>query len=429
MTQGPVQNVQVDLAVAGCGLAGVASAYFAAQEGLSVVLCGSTGGLVFTSGYFDVLGYAERGNTTPLSDPWAGVEELSAREPAHPYARCTPTEIHSAMREFLQFTAEAGLPYADAGDSNFQACTMSGLPKTTWALPQTMRAGVDMLQSSLPCLVVSFAGLKGFSARQFAAVLSSRRPNIRAVSCDFPGMEGRSEVYAEHMARAMEVPGACEKLAERLRPHLADAKFVGMPAMLGIHDCDAVCHKMEELLGCPVFEIPSMPPSVPGIRLREAYELALSARGVMLLPRHKVLQARQGANGWTLDCGARELECQVEAKNLLLATGRFLGGGLQARRTGIRESILDLPVHQPEGRSMWHRLEYFDLRGHELNRAGVQVDDACRPVGVDGQPVYPNLYAAGSILGYQDWIRSRCGTGLAVATAQRAVAALREQAV
>jgi glycerol-3-phosphate dehydrogenase subunit B len=42
----------------------------------------------------------------------------------------------------------------------------------------------------------------------------------------------------------------------------------------------------------------------------------------------------------------------------------------------------------------------------------------------DGCAVYENLYAAGSILAHQDWIRTKSGTGLAVATAYGAISAM-----
>ena len=112
------------------------------------------------------------------------------------------------------------------------------------------------------------------------------------------------------------------------------------------------------------------------------------------------------------------------AENVLLATGRFLGKGLVAERQGIREALLDLPVRQPENRSHWHRKRFLDPRGHAINLAGIEVDDQFRPVNPDGQVLDANLHAAGSILAHQDWIRTKSGTGLAVATAFGAVDAI-----
>jgi len=41
-----------------------------------------------------------------------------------------------------------------------------------------------------------------------------------------------------------------------------------------------------------------------------------------------------------------------------------------------------------------------------------------------GQTAFENLFAAGSILAHQDWMRMKCGSGLAIATAYAAVRSL-----
>jgi glycerol-3-phosphate dehydrogenase subunit B len=80
-----------------------------------------------------------------------------------------------------------------------------------------------------------------------------------------------------------------------------------------------------------------------------------------------------------------------------------------------------LPVHQPQGRREWHRDNFLDSRGHPVNRAGVEIDDSFRPLDRAGRPVFDTLFAAGSILAHQDWMRMKCGSGLAIATAYGAV--------
>jgi len=114
----------------------------------------------------------------------------------------------------------------------------------------------------------------------------------------------------------------------------------------------------------------------------------------------------------------------VVADNLLLATGRFLGKGLVADRQGIRETLMDLPVVQPVDRSGWHKEAFLAPQGHAINLTGLAVDDRFRPVNRKGRVVFSNLYAAGSILAHQDWMRTKSGTGLAVATAFGAIDAL-----
>ncbi|TFG42572.1 MAG: anaerobic glycerol-3-phosphate dehydrogenase subunit B, partial [Syntrophobacterales bacterium] len=88
---------------------------------------------------------------------------------------------------------------------------------------------------------------------------------------------------------------------------------------------------------------------------------------------------------------------------------------------GVRETLFDLPVHQPEGRDGWHRQDFLDPKGHPVNRAGLEIDDRFRPLAAAGRPAHAHLFAAGSILAHQDWIRMKCGAGLAIATAYGAV--------
>jgi len=63
----------------------------------------------------------------------------------------------------------------------------------------------------------------------------------------------------------------------------------------------------------------------------------------------------------------------IETATTILATGRFLSGGLQADRGGVREALLDIPVSQPGSRSDWFRPHYFDPRGHLINRSGIVI--------------------------------------------------------
>jgi glycerol-3-phosphate dehydrogenase subunit B len=52
-----------------------------------------------------------------------------------------------------------------------------------------------------------------------------------------------------------------------------------------------------------------------------------------------------------------------------------------------------------------------------VNQAGLETDDSFHPVDEAGKPVFEGLFAAGSILAHQDWMRMKCGCGLAIATA------------
>jgi glycerol-3-phosphate dehydrogenase subunit B len=169
-----------------------------------------------------------------------------------------------------------------------------------------------------------------------------------------------------------------------------------------------------------------MPISVPGMRLRMALETAVTTRGVRRHHRAIVRSITFGANGVTLDFddGGGAQSDRVVAKTVILATGRFAGGGLVAGRDRVREPILGLAVEQPASRDAWQRHDFLDPSGHPINRAGVRTDFAWRPLGAGGDPASPRLFAAGSLLARQDWMRAKCGAGLAIATAWAATRAL-----
>jgi len=122
-----------------------------------------------------------------------------------------------------------------------------------------------------------------------------------------------------------------------------------------------------------------------------------------------------------VDIGRTSAEQTIQSRGIILASGRFIGGGLHADRIRIKETIFDLPVYQPANRTEWHRRDFLDTRGHLVNRAGVEIDDAFRPLNSSRQPAFRTLFAAGSLLAHNDWKRIKCGAGVAIASAFGAV--------
>jgi glycerol-3-phosphate dehydrogenase subunit B len=252
--------------------------------------------------------------------------------------------------------------------------------------------------------------------------LQSDWPALRGVRVPFPGLAG--ELQTERMGRKLETPGARQQLVEAIRPYLGDARFVGLPAVQGIARTRQVASDIQQALGVPVFEIPTMLPAITGLRLRECFERHLPQMGVRAHYQKKILATPQVVGkGFLGAVGGEAPEFAVQAGAAILASGRFFGQGLHADRHAVRETIFDLPVYQPANRSQWHHKELFDNGGHPIHQAGLTIDDMMRPTDKAGQYVYPNLFAAGSVLAHQDWIRQKCGSGLAIASAYAAVRA------
>jgi len=414
--------IKCDLCVIGSGLAGMAATFFAANRGLSVVQMGHTGEIIFASGLLDLLGIYPITEKRPWSDPWAAIDALVRDIPQHPYARLKKEDIKAAFDEILAFLEENGLTYHRNIDHNSGVLTSLGTIKSTYAVPHTMWKGVKALKEKPTGLIIDIRGLKGFSARQIAAALHPGWSNIRSARISFPGMDHLNEVYAEHMANALLLPQNREKLAGVVRPLIKESRILGLPAILGLYRTHEVISHLEELLGVPLFEIPTIPPSVPGLRLKEVFERGLRPKGVQYFSLKRALRVGQPAAGhFETQIGRDDVEHIIHSRGIILASGRFIGGGLHADRKRIRETIFDLPVYQPDSRSDWHRRNFLDSRGHLINQAGLEIDDTFRPLDDSGGPAFGTLFAAGSILAHNDWKRLKCGAGLAIATAFGAV--------
>ena len=404
-------------------MAGMAAALFAAQQGLACIQVGNGGSLLFASGLLDLLAVHPAAEGRLWRSPYEALAALSRDQPEHPLARVGAQAVGRAFESFVCALNGAGLAYAPLGACNRELLTSIGTRKISYGLPLSMAAGADALEARPPCLLVDFRGLREFSAAQIVATVGERWPGLRHSRIEFPGCAAAPELYAAHLARALESGATRERTLALIKPLLGDARAVGFPAVLGLARAGEVHAAFTAALGVPVFEIPTMPTSVPGLRLLAALETALSGRGV-----GRRQQAGVRALAFDEDAGRVALDLEgvpggerLHAHAVVLATGRFTGRGLTADRGGVHESILGIPVHQPDSRENWHRREFLDPSGHAINRAGLRTDEHWRPLDASGKAAWPWLYAAGSILAHQDWMRSKCGSGLAIATAWAAM--------
>ncbi|TKB11841.1 glycerol-3-phosphate dehydrogenase subunit GlpB [Desulforhopalus sp. IMCC35007] len=416
------RHFETELAVIGSGIAGFAASIFALNKNITTAQVGNTGAVAYTTGYLDLLGKIE-GETGAVENPWESVKTLKNNCPNHPLSDISTNDIEEAFIQFTTFLGECGIAYSSPGKTNITALSPAGTLKKTLCLPSTMAPGPKAFAAQKPCVIVDFKGLKGFSGRQVVANLQDKWPNLRTERISFPDMTS-GEIYPEVMARALEVEQTREKLAEAIKVVAEAVKVIGLPAVLGMHSPDFVRAELERLTGLEIFEIPTMPPSVPGIRLREMFEQVFPQKGLTLIPQQKVQSLTFKDNEVVLHIRDNYGPITIHAKAVILATGRFLSGGLEAHITGISEALLDLPVTQPEKREDWYLNQYTDVRGHAIHKAGIEVDSSFRPLGKDGKPYHQRLFGAGIILAHQDWIRSRSGAGIAIATAYKAVEAV-----
>jgi glycerol-3-phosphate dehydrogenase subunit B len=398
-----------DAIVIGAGLAGLTAALRLAEEGRRVLLVAKgVGSTHLAPATIDVLGV----------DGDSPADALPKLPPEHPYARL-PVEVVAESIEWLK----ARVPgYRGGLEENFLLPTAVGAVKPSAVVPETMAKGD--LRGGGRFIFVDL-GLKDFYPAYLADNLD-QLPHVsaRAIKLRLPrGHE--ADVGPLGFARRFEQPEFRHAVVRELKPWLEPDERVGFPAVLGLQHAANVWRDVEERLWRPVFEVATLPPSLPGMRLYEALTTALRRAGGRMLVGQTVVGA-ETVNGRvdSVVVRAAARPTTYRARSFVLASGGFSAGGLHLDSHGrIREPVFDLAVAgAPEGPRFLP--EY--LQEQPLDRVGVAVDDGLRPTDGDGRPAYANLHAAGATLaGAAPW-REGSGNGLSLATGYAAAGAILE---
>ncbi|HME89833.1 MAG TPA: FAD-binding protein [Myxococcaceae bacterium] len=410
-----------DVLVIGGGMAGAIAALSARRRGASVLVARrSLGATALSSGAIDVAPdpAAPSGDLrSQLVDPEKAAREVARTRPHHPYA--VLQDKLPRLMEALHFAAQQ-LPGLIAAPLAINALLPSPLGTVKpCAMGQLSQVGADV--SSLPAAVavVQLTVNPAYDARLVARGIESAARSLgRKLSATviesryFHAIEDALRSPQE-LAELLDRPGALEDFARDLRPRLpAGVEALLFPPVFGRRAPGLVIKLSELLGGIRCAEILSEAPSVPGLRLQEALDDALARERIELLEAEVSCNAKAGV--FTL--GATRV---VEPKASVLATGKFIGGGI-VREEEFREPLLNLPVYAGSRRLRGQHIGDLlaeDVRGdQQAFRAGVRIDASLRPLGADGLPIHPRLYAAGSVISGYDPAADKTGLGVAIFT-------------
>jgi|SRR5215472_1974200 len=222
------------------------------------------------------------------------------------------------------------------------------------------------------------------------------------------GVSAVGEYDAVATAGALEEAGVRARpvtVALDLPPGASLSDLYGRPAPPLHEVADAIAYP-PGLVQLPEhgFELLAGVPSPHGWRLQQALGAVLTEHGVAVTDGD-VSAVRAG--GGRLEA-ALTSSSELVADAFVLATGKFLGGGLVKQRT-VREPVCGLGVFhegQRVDREWPTRLRHLEmLSPHPAFRTGLLTNDRLQPLDWEGAVAYENLWAAGSVLGGYDYIR------------------------
>ncbi|HEY6777701.1 MAG TPA: anaerobic glycerol-3-phosphate dehydrogenase subunit GlpB [Thermoleophilaceae bacterium] len=404
-------SLHYDVLVVGAGVAGLTAGARLAESGARVcVLAKGVGSTHLAAGTVDVLGY----DPDRVESPASALPAFVGARPDHPYALLGVDAVGPAVDWFatrVERGPQPGYRYVGSLERNHLLPSAVGAARPSALVPETM-AGGD-LGAERPVCIVGTRVLREFHASLCAGNITRLGIESRALEVKFE--IDRPEVNALGLGRRFDDPAFRRDLAARLGPLVQGDERVGLPAVLGLRDPHGAWSDLQERLGRPVFEIPTLPPSVPGMRMFEALRAALRAAGGRLVMGARVVGAeREGARVTALRVDTAGRETIFGARSVVLATGGFASGGLALGSDWmVRETMLDLPLRGvPPPGSPRFRPEYFDEQ--PMAPVGVAVEANLRAEGTE------NVLVAGAALpGAEPW-REGSGEGISLTSGYRA---------
>jgi len=393
-----------DLIIIGMGLSGLMAAKTAAEADKKVLIVGKgMGSLSLFSNTIDALGQVPK--TMRMGE---GLSQWIKDHPEHPYSKVGPERIEESFSSFLSLFTP---PYSfqAIGNTNSFLPTGAGTLRPTYLVPTTMIEATSFDEGRT--LIVGFEGFKDFYTHYVANQLKCRGIDFRLPNSLY------QELTATALARLMEKQPFRENIGREIRKQLQGETRVGFPALLGMHDPVQVKEELEERIGAKVFEIPILPPSIPGKRIFDRFKEWLIQKGVTFLLGYPVSKAILTEKR----CQAIELAhppviTSYSADRFILATGRFMGGGLKADAEKILEPVFNFSVHQPPSREGWFGNSFFGDLPHPIHRAGVLTNASFQPVDGGGDVILENVWVAGSVLAHHHCIEEKSREGIEIAT-------------
>jgi len=436
---------EFDVVIVGCGAAGLMSAYELVKKNISVlVVSKGLGATAMSSGTIDLIGYFPNGSFA--ENPMDAIGKIAEKYPYHPYGvlgggievdpdkrkKNAVSRVKEALLSFLSM--ESGIKYIGDLSKNVFITNPLGTLKPTALYQISMKNGVLENLSDKSIHIIGIKGYPDFDASfymkslvYFAKFLKIKLKNVKSTAISLPTFENKYNILGINIARLLEKEDYLDIFAKTIIDTLKGdhVEILGFPAVLGVENTENIVKRLEEELGAQIFEIPSLPPSVPGFRLQQKLENAISRyknakiiKGVEVSGIHKRNKMIE-----KIEIGMERRREEIKCLVVILATGGFISGGLGEHEGEIVEKIFGLPVCDQKGKFLEGnkilkllREDLFSKEGHPVFAVGVKVDSRLHPVGLDGTPIYENLFAAGAILSGYSRVSEKSGLGIAIST-------------
>ncbi|MEI7216704.1 glycerol-3-phosphate dehydrogenase subunit GlpB [Pectobacterium carotovorum] len=407
--------MRYDVVIIGGGLAGLTCGIRLAEQGkrCAIVSAGQNA-LHFSSGALDLLSHLPDGQ--PVSQPLDALDELARQAPHHPYSRMGATAVAALLPQVEALLERSNIILQGSHHQNHWRMTPLGKFRSCWLSP------VDGVTRGLPDahfgdnpLIAGIEGFLDFQSRIVAGTLQAQGIAARSDELKLPVLDrlrqNPSEFRAVNIARVLDRPENRSALVEELSLLANGNDAIIMPACLGL-DSPEIINELAGALGKPVLLLPTLPPSVLGLRLHQALSQRFRQLGGMVMPGDRAVRASLSPQEIAIH-SLHHRDIPLRAKHAVLASGSFFSNGLVTQFDRVTEPVFGLDVRFADQREGWSEQDVFAPQPYL--QFGAIVDEHLHP-RIEGETVN-NLYAIGAVLEGFDPIVQGCGAGVSLLSA------------
>ncbi len=413
-----------DCMIIGGGLAGLTCGMKCLSSGLrTVLISGGMNALHFSSGSIDLIGYD--GDNNVIQKPFDYLEAFILENKRHPYATVGIEIIREAFDFFKKQVEKENLPlYVNDLENHFHA-TALGTVKPTYlsqksVFNEKMRKAFE---SKAKIAVLEFDGYRDYYASlgleqlkknplfEDTEIITGKITMPKFIKTEWNFHEFRSI----DLARIFETEKYLPRLAEEIKKKACNAEVVQLPAFIGITDASHIHTRLEEMTGLLIYEVPTLPPSILGMRLDNAIRAHFTSLGGEYSAGDKVIKGIIENGKVRHILTENHGETEHKAKYYVLSTGSFFSGGLKCTHDHMEEPIFNLAFDTKQPRHLWYSKNFFDKQSHRFLEYGVKTEGSLFPYDAKGRLVN-NLLCTGAILSGYNPIKEASGGGVAIAT-------------
>ena len=408
--------MKFDTIIIGGGLSGLISGIYLSQRGQRCVIISSgQSALHFSSGSFDLLNNLPDG--TSVQKPLDAISELVKQAPTHPYAKLGETKFKELAQQAEEFFKNAGISTQGNHEENHYRVTPMGTLKPTWLTLKNL-----LISENEKCLpiqhpgIFNITGFLDFYTRFIADEFLKMGAKCSIHSINFPALENLrknpTEMRSVNIARVFDKQENIKELARILKAESGNCDSIILPAITGLNREDVVDYLRKEI-NKPIYLLPTLPPSVPGIHTQQKLRSVFQQNGGVFMLGDNVLCADIKGNRISQIYSFNHGDIPFVGQNFILATGSYFSQGLIASTEKIYETIFDLDVTFTPNRTQWYNSDVFDTQPYQS--FGIKTDSTFRCTR-EGK-IFENLYAAGAILEGFNPLKEGCGAGVSILSA------------